>query len=139
MGHSAREDELSWEAGDDLRFRALLQPEHLCSVCTQNTLRAGWNHHVFNIFLGKLAYVVAKTLILCGLCVFFFNSLKYAKHIHLSINMAVKSVMPVMEEELFSVLAPLSLCNGFWLHASPKPCVVLSGVTSPHQSEMLSE
>lgn len=95
--------------------------EHICSVCTESTPRAGWMHHVFNIF-GKLADMVARTWILGG---FFKNSLKYAKHIYLSINIAVKSVTLVIEEELFSVLAFLSSCNGFWLHASPKPCVVV--------------
>ena len=67
------------------------------------------------IFLGKLVDMVVKTQILG-----FLNSLKYAKHINLSINIAVKSAVLVTEEELI-----LSICKGFWLHASPKPCVVI--------------
>jgi len=54
----------------------------------------------------------------------FLNSLKYAKHIHLSISIAVKSVT-LIEEELLVVSAFFSFCKRFWLHASPRPCVVI--------------
>lgn len=73
----------------------------------------------FNL-LGEVCRHSSKTSNSC-----FLNSLKYAKCIHLSINIAAKAVMLVIEEELFLISAFFSFCKGFWLHANPKPHVVI--------------